>query len=140
MQRNIVILVIAVVIVAACGVIAYPLVNTPARASIKSVGTDKELYHSHEIMHIMVSFDSAGDAGNITLRLQGIQDRDGYFQLNQDIPVTLSPGSGSYAYDHQLPHCSSCSGLLEGTYYVNATLIRDGTPLSTMGNSFQLRQ
>lgn len=141
MQRNILILIIALVIVAAFVLVVSSFFPNPSgSAGITSVATDKELYHSHEVMTITVSLSSQGAMGNATLRLMGLQDEDGHFQLNKDIPVTLSVGPNIVVYDHELPHCSSCSGLQAGTYTIDASLIHDGMIISNMTCPFQLEQ
>jgi hypothetical protein len=140
MQRNTLILIIALVIVAACGLVVTSFFLGPGSASITSVTTDKDLYHSHEVMMITVSLSSQGSMGNATLRLLGLQDEDGHFQLNKDLPVTLSMGPNTLVYEHELPHCSSCSGLLAGTYTIDASLIHNGIVVSNMTRSFQLEQ
>ena len=128
---------IIVVIIAACMV---PGCLGPGTARITSVTTDKDLYHSKEIMNITVLANSQGDMSNTTLRLRGIQDRHGDFQLDQESPVNLSPGLNTLLYDHQLPSCSSCSGLSAGTYQIEVELIHDGMIISNMTHSIQLEQ
>ncbi|MCU0631364.1 MAG: hypothetical protein MUC66_00100 [Methanolinea sp.] len=140
MRRDILILIIAVIIIAACGIVLYPFLYGPASASITSVTTDKDLYHSKEIMKIAVSIRSQGDMGNASLRLLGIQDRYGDFQLHQEVPVNLSPGPHTLVYDHQLPTCSSCSGLAAGTYQIEVLLIQKGIVISNMTHSLQIEQ
>lgn len=137
MQRCILIFSLIGIIIAGCSV---PGCLDTGGAGITSVTTDKDLYHSHEVMKITVDLSSDGKPGNATLRLRGIKDDEGHFQLNQDIPVTLSPGTNTQVYEHQLPHCSSCSGLMEGTYTVDASLIVNGNVVSTVNHSFQLKQ
>ena len=138
MRRDILILIIAVVCVAALGTILSLLLPGQAHAGITSVATDKDLYHSKETMMITVSVDSQGNIGNATLRLLGIQDRYGDYQLRKDIPVNLSHGANTLVYDHKLPSCSSCSGLAAGTYRIDVSLLHDGVLLSNTTHSFQL--
>jgi len=137
MRWNILHISILVVMLSACIV---PGCLDSSSAGITSITTDKDLYHSHEVMNITVSMYSQETVGNATLRLRGIQDDGGHFQLNQDIPVILSPGQNIKVYNHQLPHCSSCSGLAEGTYWIDASLIQNGEIISNMTHTFQLKQ
>lgn len=137
MRWNILYISILVVVLTACTV---PGCLDSSSAGIASITTDKDLYHSHEVMNITVSISSQGNIGNATLRLRGIQDDDGHFQLNKDIPVILAPGQNIQVYSHQLPHCSSCSGLLEGTYRIDASLLQNGEIISNMTHTFQLKQ
>lgn len=137
MRRNFLIVSVIVVILAACLV---PGCLGPGSASITSVTTDKDLYHSKEVMNITVLANAQGDMSNTTLKIRGLQDRHGDFQLEKEIPVNLSSGLNILAYDHQLPSCSSCSGLSEGTYQIEIELIHDGTIISNMSHSIQLKQ
>jgi len=137
MRLDILPIAIIMVIIAACVV---PGCLGPGTAHITSVTTDKDLYHSKEIMNITVLASSQGDMSNTTLRLRGIQDRHGDFQLDLESPVNLSPGLNTLVYDHQLPSCSSCSGLSAGTYQIEVELIHNGMVISNMTHSIQLEQ
>lgn len=125
------------VIIAACLV---PGCLGPGTARITSVTTDKDLYHSKEIMNVTVLANSQGDMSNTTLKLHGIQDRHGDYQLDKEIPVNLSPGLNTLVYNHQLPSCSSCSGLSAGTYQIEVELIHNGIIVSNMTHPIQLEQ
>lgn len=140
MRRNTLILIVALVIVAASGIVLAAFFFGPASASITSVTTDKDLYHSKETMKITVSLGSQGNMGNTTLRFLGLQDRHGAYQLDQEIPIVLSPGPNTVIYTHPLPSCSSCSGLTAGNYPIEVSLSRDGVPVSNMTHTIQLEQ
>jgi hypothetical protein len=137
MRRDKLIIAVIMVIIATSVV---PGCLGPGTSRITSVTTDKDLYHSKEIMNITVLVSSQGDMSNTTLRIHGIQSRDGDFQLDKEIPVNLSPGLNTLVYGHQLPSCSSCSGLSAGTYQIEAELIHDGMIASNMTHSFKLEQ
>jgi hypothetical protein len=137
MRLNILPIAIILVIIATCTV---PGCLGPGTARITSVTTDKDLYHSKEIMNITILANSQGDMSNSTIRLYGIQDRHGDFQLDQESSVNLSPGLNTLAYDHQLPSCSSYSGLSAGTYQIEVELIHNGMIVSNMTHSIQLEQ
>lgn len=140
MQRNILLFVLVLVLVAVAGMIIYPLYFGPAGASITSISTDKDLYHSKEVMKIVISLGVQGEMGNATLQLQGMQDKHGGYQLMHEIPVTLSPGPHTIMYDHHLPACSSCSGLAAGTYLIDAYLMQNGIVISNLSHSIRLEQ
>jgi len=137
MRRDLLIVTVILVIIAAS---AVPGCLGPGTARITSVTTDKDLYHSKEVMNITVLASSQGDMHNTTLRLRGIQSQHGDFQLDEEIPVNLSPGLNTLVYDHQLPSCSSCSGLGAGTYQIEVELIHNGMIASNMTHSFKLEQ
>lgn len=137
MRRYFLIVYVIVVILAACSV---PGCLGPGSASITSVTTDRDLYHSKEVMNITVLANAQGDKSNTTLKFRGLQDRYGDFQLEKEIPANLSSGLNLLAYEHQLPSCSSCSGLSAGTYQIEVELIQDGIVISNMTHSIQLEQ
>jgi hypothetical protein len=140
MRRDILILIVAVVIVAVSGLAALPLLFGPAHAEITSVSTDRDLYHSNEVMHITVGVNAAGNMGNTTLDINGIIDRNGNARLSQEIPAPLSPGPVVLTYDYQLPPCSHCAGLDPGSYQFNVTLVNDGVEVSRMAHSVDIEQ
>ncbi|MBP7715875.1 MAG: hypothetical protein KA094_01145 [Methanoregulaceae archaeon] len=140
MRRDLLIITLIVVIIAAGAVIAYTYFLGPGSATITSVTTDKDLYHSKEVMNITVSASARGDMSNTTLKLVGIKSRHGDYQLDKEIPVTLTPGQNSLRYNHTLPTCSSCSGLSAGMYDIDVELVRNGTVVSNMTYSFDLEQ
>jgi hypothetical protein len=139
MRRELLIIAAAVVI---CAFIALVLTSIlgPAHAEITSLTTDKDLYHSNEIMKITIMVNSVGSMENTTARFEGILDENGLMRISHDMPINLSVGPNILTYEYNLPSCSKCSGLAEGTYQVTATLIRNGDPISNMTYSFQLKQ
>ena len=139
MNRNILIIAAVLVVCAAIAIVFLPVVG-PANTEITTVSTDKDLYHSNEFMKIIITINSAGNLDNATVRIEGIRDEYGMMRITHDMPVNLSPGPNIFFYEYQLPSCSKCSGLGEGTYPVNVTLLRNGVPLSTMTRSVELKQ
>ena len=140
MRRDLLIIALVGIVAVALVLVIYPLMFGPSSAEITAVTTDKDLYHSNEIMKITVLVRSQGDMTNTTLVLSGIRDRHGDAHLEREIPLALSPGPNTLVYDHKLPACSSCSGLLPGTYEVEASLVRDGGIISNMTHAFSLEQ
>lgn len=108
--------------------------------SVVSFQTDKDLYHSKEIMKLQVSVSSGSNIGNTTVHLEGITDRYGDVRLKKDIPVNLVPGTNTVAYEYQLPTCSKCSGLDAGDYPINLTVIRDGKSIAHGNLTVRLEQ
>ena len=139
MRRDILIIGAALVV---CALIALILLSVlgPAHAEITAVSTDKDLYHSNELMKITITVNSAGNMDNTTARIEGIRDDDAKLRISHDMPANLSTGPNVLFYEYKLPACSHCSGLEEGTYQVNVTLIRNGAPVSNMTHSVELRQ
>ena len=139
MRRDILIIAAVVVVCAVIGMILLSVMG-PAHAEITAVSTDKDLYHSNEHMNITFMVNSAGNMDNTTARIEGIRDEDGKLRIKHDMPANLTAGPNVLFYSYKLPSCSECSGLGEGTYQVNVTLIRNGVPVSNMTRSVELRQ
>lgn len=137
MRRNILFLSLIVVLIAAC---AVPGCLGQGTASITNVTTDKELYHSKENMTITVFANAQGEMSNTTLRITGIKNKYDEFQLDDEIPVNLSPGRNIIPYQHKMPTCSSCSGLSAGTYQIDVALVQNGVIISNMTHSVELQQ
>jgi len=140
MRRDVLILIVVVVIIAAAALAAIPLLFGPAHAEITSVSTDRDLYHSNEVMHIVIGVNSAGNIGNTSLNINGIIDRNGNTRLTHEIAAPLSPGPTVLTYDYQLPPCSHCAGLDPGMYEFNVTLVHDGVEISRMAHSVDIEQ
>jgi hypothetical protein len=140
MQRDFLVLIIAVGVIVVATVAAIPLLFGPAHAEITSVSTDKDLYHSNEVMHITIGVNAAGNMGNTTLDIIGITDRNGNIRLTDELEAPLSPGPAILTYDYQLPPCSHCAGLDPGMYEFNVTLVQDGVELSRMAHSVDIEQ
>jgi len=132
----IVIVPVAAAIVLILTLSLHPAVTSPP--SITAVTTDKDLYHSREVMKIAIFLNSSQKMDDTTVRIVGIQDRFGKMRLSHTMPANISSGPAVLTYDYPLPACSSCSGLKNGVYEINVTLVRNGVIISTMTRSVQI--
>jgi len=140
MRRDLLVIAAIVLVAVAVIAIAYPLFYGIASADILSVSTDKDLYHSNEVMHISVDVTSSGKIENTTLQIVGIEDRYGDIRLNYTMSANLSPGNNDYIYDYQLPACSHCAGLDPGDYQFNVTLERNGMIIDNANHTIRIEQ
>lgn len=141
MQKNTIIItiVIVVIVIAASAMLLAPFFK-PAHATVFSVTTDKELYHSNEVMMMKIMVNSSGYTNETNLEIKGIQDSYGQTRLSHVMPANLTPGSNIFVYDYHLPSCSKCAGLNPGKYPVNVTLVKNGTAISNMSVWVDLEQ
>jgi hypothetical protein len=139
MRKDILAIIISALILAAC-LLSAGCTSSPAGATITAVTTDKDLYHSNDVMNIAISVMTAGTMNNTTIRIEGISDRHGRMRLSHEIAANLSTGPATFIYDYQLPSCSSCAGLDPGTYQVNITLVQNGVVISNMTRTVQIEQ
>jgi hypothetical protein len=131
-----------VLIVAAIGLISLGLITLakPVNATVVNVSTDRDLYHSNEVMAITVTVTSPGGINNATLKFDGLQDNYGRERLSHDLTADLPAGETNVTYDYNLPPCSICAGLSPGNYSFNVSLISGNSVLSNMTHSIRIEQ
>ncbi len=121
------VLICAVVLLAGC-------VSTPIADSveIENVTTDEGTYHSGEIMNITVVLKSATYVSGVYTNVSGITNKRGKNMLFKEITTNLTRGLNNVTFAYKMPACSSCSGISEGTYHFNASVVYGNV---TVGNS-----
>jgi hypothetical protein len=139
MQKNFLIFT-AVLVVILIAVSAMACSSLPASAKVTSVTTDKDLYHSNDVMMMKILVNSTGSINDTFLKIEGITDTYGQTRLTHVMPANLTPGPNSFLYDYHLPSCSKCSGLDPGNYPLNITLVKNGTIISNMTITVHLEQ
>jgi hypothetical protein len=141
MQKNsLIFTAVLVMILIAVSAMACTSIFKPASANVTSVTTDKDLYHSNEVMMVTILVDSAAQTNDTSLKIEGITDTYGQIRLSHIMPANLTPGSNIFHYDYHLPTCSKCSGLDPGTYPINVTLEKNGTIISNLSIKVNLEQ
>jgi hypothetical protein len=133
----VIVLVVAAIALISLGFLILP---KPVNAAIVNVSTDRDLYHSNEVMAIMVTVTSPGGMNNATIRFGGLRDNYGRERLSHDLTTDLPAGEKNVTYDYNLPPCSICAGLSPGIYSFNVSLIRDNSVLSNMTHSIRIEQ
>ncbi|NYT07994.1 MAG: hypothetical protein GKC05_07065 [Methanomicrobiales archaeon] len=139
MRRDLLIIAAAILVVVAVAAVGC-LSSGIARADILSVSTDKDLYHSNEVMKISIDITASGTLNNTLLKIEGIEDRYGNLRLTREIAANLSPGTNQFSEDFRLPSCSHCAGLDAGSYFVNVTIEKDGMVMDSASRQVQIEQ
>jgi hypothetical protein len=141
MQKNSLILtIVVVVIIIAASAMVLTSIFKPATASIYSVTTDRDLYHSNDVMMMKILVNSTGFTTDTSLKIEGITDSYGQTRLSHIMRANLTPGPNIFMYDYHLPSCSKCSGLNPGSYPISVTLDKNGTIISNMSITVNLEQ
>jgi hypothetical protein len=141
MQKNTLIFIaVLVVILLAVSAMACTSLFKPASAEVTSVTTDRDLYHSNDVMMMKILVNSTGFTTDTTLKIEGITDTYGQTRLSHIMRANLTPGPNVFLYDYHLPTCSKCSGLDPGNYPLNITLDKNGTIISNMTITVHLEQ
>ncbi|HON81247.1 MAG TPA: hypothetical protein PLN56_04015 [Methanoregulaceae archaeon] len=137
MRRDLlVIAAIILVVVVAIAIITFS--SGPTLPDIHSVSTDKDLYHSNEVMMVSIEVTSSGTLDNTLLKIEGIEDRYGNYHVSREIEANLTPGTNPFSEEFRLPACSSCAGISAGTYFVNVTIEKDGVVMDAVSHQVQI--
>jgi hypothetical protein len=139
MRRDLVVIAVIVLAVVVGIAIAASFFG-PVSADILSVSTDKDLYHSNEVMHVTVEVTSSRSLDNASVLFSGIEDRYGGLKLNGTLSANLTPGINILSYEHTMPSCSHCSGLDPGDYEFNVTIGREGVIFDTVNHTIRIEQ
>ncbi len=102
------------------------------------LSTDKNVYHSNEIMNITIDIQSNTDTKNMTLRIYGIYS--GKNRLERTKTITLKKGANTESITYKTPRCTGCAGIRPGTYKVNAQLKYNNTLLVNTSNDIDIAQ
>jgi len=107
---------------------------------IESVTTDNGTYHSGEIMNITVVLKSATDVSGVYTNVSGITDKRGKNKLFKETTTNLTRGLNNVTFIYKMPACSSCSGISEGTYHFNASVVYGNVTVANSTHSVVLKQ
>lgn len=129
--------VLALAAVAAVTIISQQT-DLPATINITSLATNSGTYESNEHMDISVSVFASKALEDCNISVEGIRDSRGRMRLSDERHVNLTGGKNTFNFSYDLPVCSRCAGLGEGEYFVNASVIRNGTVLVTVSRPIQL--
>jgi hypothetical protein len=141
MQKSTVIFtIVVVVILIAASVLVITSIFKPPKATVFSVTTDRDLYHSNDVMMMKILVNSTGFTTDTSLKIEGIKDIYGQTRLLHNMRANLTPGPNIFLYDYHLPTCSKCSGLDPGNYSINVTLDKNGTIISNLSTTVHLEQ
>ena len=122
------------------GFIAGCYTEAKFNSSIKEVGleTDKDLYHSGEVMHISAYIDSPAAFKDVKVRFYGIYS--GRYRLDTTKIVDFVSGKNTVSIDYNAPRCYGCAGIKPGTYQINVDVIYGNQTLGTSSVDIEIRQ
>ena len=90
---------------------------------IEYVTTDRDTYHSGEIMNITVVLKSSTDVSGVYINISGITNKRGKNLLIKETTTNLTRGLNNVTFAYKMPACSSCSGISEGMYHFNTSVV-----------------
>jgi len=101
------------------------VLNEPDVSGIE-MRTDKDIYHSNELMKVEVEIDSENELDNCQLAVYGIEVR-GKPKMYHVVPMNLTVGSNLVMYGYKMPACNKCAGVNPGNYSIHAELYYNNT-------------
>jgi PGF-CTERM protein len=93
---------------------------------IVALSTDKDIYTAREEMTIFLSVYSPEDITNATIEVSGVKSTKGVYYVSYSSNQNLTAGENTITFKRNLPSCSRCAGISQGTYLIDASVIHDG--------------
>ncbi|MEM2918764.1 MAG: hypothetical protein QXY62_04625 [Candidatus Altiarchaeota archaeon] len=103
-----------------------------------SFSTDKEIYHSNEIMKIKVLINAEEEMNNVSVKIYGIMS--GYYRLQIEDKKNLKKGLNEINFEYRTPSCTGCAGIRPGSYEVNVELLYDNETIAKETKNVNIKQ
>lgn len=100
--------------------------------------TDKQLYHSSEIMEITSKVTCSKPVEDAEVRFYGINSNRN--RLDETKTVNLQEGENTITHEFQTPRCNTCSGIKEGNYKVNVNIKKDDADLISASTDVEIKR
>jgi len=110
-----------------------------ASLEIISIGEPDMVYHFGDRVVVNVTVKSPDILKNITVKISGLKNKLGQSKLHGSKNVDLDKGINIIPFNCWIPTCSPCNKLYPGTYYINATILRNGEIIAEGTATVELR-
>jgi len=84
------------------------------RLYLKNIITDKSVYHSSDVLNVIVIVESDSDLQDVTISVSGINGG-----LDDNMVVNLGKGLNNISFTYTLPRCNVCGGIRAGDYDIS---------------------
>jgi PGF-CTERM protein len=92
---------------------------------IVSFSTDKDVYSATEEMTVYLSVYSPENISNVLIKVSGVKSKKGVYYVSYSSDHNLTAGENNITFTKKLPSCSSCAGISQGTYVIDASVTYD---------------
>ena len=92
---------------------------------IQDISTDKDIYHSSEIVNLELIVYSGADLENVIIKAKGIKNR-----FNEEKILNITTGANNVSFSYQLPRCNVCGGIAAGEYPLYCEVDHNGVTVS----------
>ncbi|MGC9444341.1 MAG: rhodanese-like domain-containing protein [Candidatus Methanospirareceae archaeon] len=92
---------------------------------IIELSTDKDVYSAREEVDIFLSIYTPANLSTVKVQVTGVKSSKGVYYVSYSSMMELQAGENNITFTKTLPSCSSCAGIKQGTYFIDAT-VADG--------------
>jgi len=92
---------------------------------IVSFSTDKDVYSAKEEMTVYLSVYSPENISGALIKVSGVKSTKGVYYVSYSSEHNLTAGENNITFTKKLPSCSSCAGISQGTYVIDASVTYD---------------
>lgn len=92
---------------------------------IVSFSTDKDVYSAKEEMAVFLSVYSPENISDVLIKVSGVKSKKGVYYVSYSSDHNLTAGETNITFTKKLPSCSSCAGITQGTYVIDASVTYD---------------
>lgn len=99
----------------------------PGDSGLKIVAfsTNKDVYSAKEEMVVFLSVYSPGNISDALIKVSGVKSTKGVVYVAYSSTQNLTSGKNNITFTKNLPACSRCAGISEGTYVIDASVTYD---------------
>ncbi len=105
---------------------ATPSASANNGVEIVSFSTDKDIYSAKENMDVFLSVYSPKNITNAVITVSGVKSTKGVYYVSYSQNHNLTTGTNNISFTKTLPSCSSCAGISQGTYSIEASVTSEG--------------
>jgi len=135
-SKKTILILIILIFLAGC-TIQGKVIQSPS-LEILSLKTDKDLYHSGEIINITADVSSPVNLDNVKVRFYGIYSRT--YRLDKTETISPNQGENTITTAYTAPRCYGCSGISPGTYQISVDVVYNNQTLASSSKDIEIRQ
>ena len=90
---------------------------------IIELSTDKDIYSARENVNISLSIYTPKNLSNVEVTVIGVKSSKNVYYVSYSSKTALHAGENNITFTKQLPSCSKCAGISQGTYFLDAVVV-----------------
>ncbi|MBN1763166.1 MAG: rhodanese-like domain-containing protein [Methanomicrobia archaeon] len=92
---------------------------------IVAFSTNKDVYSAKEEMSVFLLIYSAENISDALIKVSGVKSSKGVYYVAYSSTRNLTAGENNITFTKNLPACSKCAGISQGTYVIDASVKYD---------------